>query len=72
MWSKQIGETEYGVKAIPLGGYVKIVGMLPPGAAELDEDRETRLRRARQPVVRVRESNTGMFTQLISDARAAE
>ena len=32
VWSKQIGETEYGVKAIPLGGYVKIVGMLPPGA----------------------------------------
>ena len=34
VWSKRIGETEYGVKAIPLGGYVKIVGMLPPGAAE--------------------------------------
>ena len=32
VWSKQIGETEYGVKAIPLGGYVKIVGMLPPEA----------------------------------------
>src|SRR4051794_24303177 len=32
VWSKQIGETEYGVKAIPLGGYVKIIGMLPPGA----------------------------------------
>ncbi|HSF37393.1 MAG TPA: site-2 protease family protein, partial [Nocardioides sp.] len=31
VWSKQIGDTEYGVKAIPLGGYVKIVGMLPPG-----------------------------------------
>ena len=29
VWSKQIGETEYGIKAIPLGGYVKIVGMLP-------------------------------------------
>jgi len=29
VWSKQVGETEYGVKAIPLGGYVKIVGMLP-------------------------------------------
>ena len=30
VWSKKVGETEYGVKAIPLGGYVKIVGMLPP------------------------------------------
>ena len=38
VWSRQRGETEYGVKAIPLGGYVKIVGMLPPGADELDED----------------------------------
>ncbi|MDY6054686.1 M50 family metallopeptidase, partial [Micrococcus sp.] len=24
------GETEYGIKAIPLGGYVAMVGMLPP------------------------------------------
>ena len=32
VWSTQRGETEYGVKAVPLGGYVKIVGMLPPGA----------------------------------------
>lgn len=24
------GETEYGVKAVPLGGYVSMVGMLPP------------------------------------------
>ena len=24
------GETEYGVKAVPLGGYVAMVGMLPP------------------------------------------
>ncbi len=30
LWSRQRGETEYGVKAIPLGGYVKLVGMLPP------------------------------------------
>ena len=27
LWSTQKGETEYGVKAIPLGGYVRIVGM---------------------------------------------
>jgi membrane-associated protease RseP (regulator of RpoE activity) len=27
LWSRQIGETEYGVKAIPAGGFVKIVGM---------------------------------------------
>ncbi len=73
VWSKQVGETEYGVKAIPLGGYVKIVGMLPPGAEELDEDREHPIYDENgERVVRVRKSNTGMFTQLISDARAAE
>ena len=30
VWSVRRGETEYGIKAIPLGGYVKLVGMLPP------------------------------------------
>ena len=70
VWSKQIGETEYGIKAIPLGGYVKIVGMLPPGAEELVQ--ETTYDADGEAVHRVRRSNTGMFTQLISDARAAE
>src|SRR6187401_2364279 len=73
VWSRQRGETEFGIKAIPLGGYVKIVGMLPPGADELDEDRQHPVYDADgRRVVRVRKSNTGMFTQLISDARAAE
>src|SRR5690606_16794967 len=27
IWSFQRGETEYGVKAIPAGAYVKIIGM---------------------------------------------
>jgi len=27
LWSIRKGETEYGIKAIPLGGYVKIIGM---------------------------------------------
>ncbi|MCW2795464.1 site-2 protease family protein [Nocardioides sp.] len=70
VWSKQVGETEYGVKAIPLGGYVKIVGMLPPGAEQLAD--EVEFDDQGNKVVRVRKSNTGMFTQLISDARAAE
>jgi regulator of sigma E protease len=39
IWSFRRGETEYGVKAIPLGGYVKITGMnpeeeVPPGIAD--------------------------------------
>jgi membrane-associated protease RseP (regulator of RpoE activity) len=29
LWSTTKGETEYGVKALPLGGFVKIVGMNP-------------------------------------------
>jgi membrane-associated protease RseP (regulator of RpoE activity) len=29
LWSRRKGETEYGVKAIPAGGYVKIAGMNP-------------------------------------------
>jgi membrane-associated protease RseP (regulator of RpoE activity) len=70
VWSKQVGETEYGVKAIPLGGYVKIVGMLPPGASGLVDSVETDA--DGNQVQRIRKSNTGLFTQLVSDARAAE
>jgi membrane-associated protease RseP (regulator of RpoE activity) len=29
LWSVKRGETEYGIKAIPAGGFVKIVGMTP-------------------------------------------
>ena len=29
IWSFKRGETEYGIKSIPLGGYVKISGMNP-------------------------------------------
>jgi len=29
LWSFRRGETEYGVKALPFGGFVKIVGMTP-------------------------------------------
>lgn len=31
LWSTRRGETEYGLKAIPLGGYVRMIGMFPPG-----------------------------------------
>lgn len=27
LWSRRMGETEYGIKAVPLGGFVKITGM---------------------------------------------
>jgi len=31
LFKKKVGETEYGVKAIPLGGYISMAGMFPPG-----------------------------------------
>jgi RIP metalloprotease RseP len=40
VWSFRRGETEYGVKAIPAGGYVRIVGMT--NLEEVDPDDEPR------------------------------
>lgn len=57
LWSKRVGETEYGVKAIPLGGYVRFVGMFPP---------------AKEAPNRVRAYSTGPFRALADNARAAE
>ena len=30
VWSRTIGETRWGVKAVPLGGYIRMIGMIPP------------------------------------------
>lgn len=57
LWSTKRGGTEYGLKAFPLGGFVKMIGMLPPHAA-VDDGRS-----GKKP---------GAFGQLISDAREAE
>jgi membrane-associated protease RseP (regulator of RpoE activity) len=38
LWSRQKGETEYGVKAIPAGGFVKIVGMTSLEELETEDD----------------------------------
>ncbi|MBX7442620.1 MULTISPECIES: RIP metalloprotease [unclassified Arthrobacter] len=54
LWSRRKGETEYGVKAVPLGGYVSMIGMYPP-----NKDDGT-----------VRPSSTGMFQTLASEARS--
>lgn len=56
VWSTRRGETEYGIKAIPLGGYVKMIGMFPP---KKGEDPGT-----------VRVSSTGRFSQLRDEARS--
>ena len=31
IFSRRRGETEYGLKAVPLGGYIRMIGMFPPG-----------------------------------------
>ncbi|GAB2931209.1 M50 family metallopeptidase [Streptomyces heilongjiangensis] len=41
IFSRRKGETEYGVKAIPLGGYIRMIGMIPPGADGRLESRST-------------------------------
>jgi membrane-associated protease RseP (regulator of RpoE activity) len=52
LWSFQRGETEYGVKAIPAGGFVKIEGMTAlEEIAPEDEDRAFYKQPARQRVV---------------------
>jgi membrane-associated protease RseP (regulator of RpoE activity) len=40
IWSTQRGETEFGIKAIPAGGYCRIVGMSPrEELSQADQDR---------------------------------
>lgn len=58
VWSVRRGETEYGVKAFPMGGFIRMVGMLPP--PKLDADG------------RARGIQHGFFGRLIADARDAE
>ena len=46
LWSFRRGETEYGIKALPLGGFCKIAGMSPyeSDGNFLEEDRSARRR----------------------------
>jgi membrane-associated protease RseP (regulator of RpoE activity) len=48
IWSFRRGETEYGIKALPLGGFCKIAGMSPyeNDGNFLEEDRSSKRRRA--------------------------
>jgi len=55
LWSRTRGETEYGVKAIPLGGYISMAGMFPP--AKEGE--------------RGRTASTGFFQAMVQDARTS-
>jgi membrane-associated protease RseP (regulator of RpoE activity) len=55
VWSTRRGETEYGVKWIPLGGYISMAGMYPP----IEQGG------------RARTASTGFFQTLVQDARSA-
>ena len=55
LWSRRRGETEYGVKAIPLGGYIRMIGMFPPKPGDAPGT--------------LRVSSTGRFSQLMDQAR---
>ena len=55
LWSRKFGETEYGVKGIPMGGYISMAGMYPP----------------QQPGGKARNASTGFFQTLVQDARTA-
>ncbi|WP_154793566.1 M50 family metallopeptidase [Occultella kanbiaonis] len=64
LWSTKRGETEYGIKMLPLGGYVRMVGMFPPAREEVSEDAaaEARLRRR---------GLRGLMDSMAEDARSA-
>ena len=48
LWSVRCGETEYGVKAIWLGGYVRLLGMLPPARPDRPDKPGSMVADARQ------------------------
>ncbi|MGP9694448.1 M50 family metallopeptidase [Brachybacterium sp. AOP25-B2-12] len=58
VWSRRRGETEYGVKLLPLGGYVRMIGMYPPHKGEAPGT--------------IREDSTGLFQQMAHDAKEFE
>ena len=62
VWSTKRGETEYGIKAIPAGGFVRIIGMMPP-SKNIEDPTEP---------LRVRKANTGPIQSMVENARSAE
>jgi membrane-associated protease RseP (regulator of RpoE activity) len=80
LWSKKFGETEYGFKAIPMGGYISMSGMYPPakdGAASrasstgffqtLVQDADSEL----EPVSAAQTTRKPLFDDLVTGARSA-
>jgi regulator of sigma E protease len=60
---KQIGETEYAIGALPLGGYVKISGMSP--AEDLPDEVRTRAYYAQPPWKRIIVIAAGPFMNIV-------
>ena len=63
LWSFRRGETEYGIKAFPLGGYVKIPGMT--NLEEVDPEDEPRTYRQQPFHARLLVALAGSFMHLV-------
>ena len=63
LWSVRRGETEYGVKALPVGGYVRIAGMNP--FEEIAPEDASRVFKAKKPWQRAIVLSAGSFTHFI-------
>src|SRR5690554_3637945 len=64
LWSRRKGETEYGVKAIPLGGYISMAGMYPPA-------KRGALAESVATTGSGRSATTSLFNVLVQEARDA-
>ena len=78
IFSRRRGETEYGVKMIPLGGYISMVGMFPPAKASkrarlfqptVGEAVEAGVENVERAAGRGRTASTSFFAALVQDAR---
>ena len=63
LWSFQKGETEYGVKALPLGGYVRIIGMT--NMEDVDPEDEPRTYRQQSTPKRLMVILAGITVNLV-------
>ena len=63
LWSVKRGETEYGIKAIPAGAYVRIIGM--SNLEEVDPEDESRSYRAQSFPKRLAVSLAGSGMQFV-------
>jgi len=70
LWSTTRRGTEYGVKMLPLGGYVRMIGMFPPGKSGEDSHAE-QSEDARQEERARRTGLRGMAATIVDDTRAA-